>query len=181
MLTSILKATEFALGAKLNTTSGHYAQDKIYMYISSPFALNHTYTSAFRCAMSHLHLRIHNGQYDLLVLPPNRWYSHSNDERDYSGDNGTKLAFEQARHNVAMSEFVKRYRPGDYRCGTGDFARRMKEVKEMKMNGTWVEPPVKGVLDFECSSWRQCWRTFVWQWDWDGAYDEFEFEGICQL
>jgi hypothetical protein len=181
VLTSILNATENALQTKLNTTSGFFAQDKIYMHISSPFALNHTYASALRCAMSRLDLRIHNGNYDLLVLPHTDWFDHSNDEKDYSGANGTALAFEQARRNVAMSEFDETYRPGDFRCGTGDLARWTKEVESMKRNGTWVALPVRGVLGFECEIWRQCWRTFVWEWDWDGAYDEFEFEGMCQL
>lgn len=80
-----------------------------------------------------------------------------------------------------MDEFSDRRRPGEYRCGMPAAAFWREEVKKMKRNETWVEPPVRGVLDFECANWRQCWRIFVWEWVCDGAYDELEFEGTCQL
>jgi hypothetical protein len=38
----------------------------------------------------------------------------------------------------------------------------------MKKNGTWVEPPWKGVLDFECQSWSQCWKAWLWTVAWNG-------------
>ena len=133
------------------------------MYISAPWELNYTYSHAMRHAMEDLGMRIHYHQYGLQAMPWIEWHNHSNDEQDYSGENGTALAFEQARNYAEMMEYDPSYRYGDFICGTAlvDEERRIKE--ELKANGTWVEPPRKGDLEFECQNWRQCWTAWPWK------------------
>jgi hypothetical protein len=176
ILTSLRNATEEALGAKMNTTDSFYGENNIYMYVSAPWELNYTYTHAMRHAMKELGMRIHNRYYELEPKPWTAWHNHSNDEKDYCGVNGTLYAFEQARDLVEMMEYDPFYRYGDFRCGTAMVAACFRIEREMKANGTWVEPPRKGVLDFECQSWRECLTAWPWKSELDGEYSRFRLE-----
>jgi hypothetical protein len=89
----------------------------IYMYISTPWELNLTYSNALRCRIDDIGMRIHYWQYELEVLPYADWSNHSNDDKDYNGENRTAFAFGQARHNVEMMKYDPYSWWGDFICG----------------------------------------------------------------
>ena len=126
------------------------------MHISAPWELNHTYSHYMRHAMNSLNMTIHYGYYDLQPRPWNAWHNHSNDVVDYSGENGIRLAFEQAKAGVEMMEYDPYYRYGDFVCGTSFVEEAMRVEREMRANGTWVDPLRKRELEWECRSWSQC-------------------------
>lgn len=159
ILASIQNATEEKLGAKMNTTGGFYAGGKIYMYLTSPFSLNETLAFDLRAAMHSLNMSIHYHHYSIPTQPWVEWHDHSNDERDYSGARGTEMAFENARTGVEMEEYDPWYRYGDFVCGTPMVEEDMRIEREQKVNGTWVEPPRVRQREWECSTWRECWRS----------------------
>ena len=165
ILSSIQIATEEALGAKLNRSEGFYNQGRLYMRVSAPWELNHTYSRYMRHAMNSLNMSSHYGHYELEQRPWMDWYNHSNDVVDYSGEEGTRLAFEQAKAGVEMMEYDPYYRYGDFICGTPIVEEAMRAEEEMKASGTWVEPPRKLSLDWDCRSWSQCWRAWPWRWN----------------
>jgi len=51
--------------------------------------------------------------------PWNDWDDGSNDMLDNYGENGTKMAFEQARKGAEMTNFDWGYRYGDFYCRMG--------------------------------------------------------------
>lgn len=112
MLSNLLNATEISLGSKLNTSSGFYARDSIYLYISAPWELNHTYALHMRHAMNDLNMTIHHRYYGLQVRPSYSWSCHWNDQQDWGGPNGTAMAFQHARALVEMDVYTGRYQYG---------------------------------------------------------------------
>ncbi|KAH6662809.1 hypothetical protein B0J14DRAFT_570719 [Halenospora varia] len=169
MLSNLLNATEISLGSKLNTSSGFYARDSIYLYISAPWELNHTCALHMRHAMNDLNMTIHHRHYGLQVRPSYSWSCHWNDQQDWGGPNGTAMAFQHARALVEMDVYTGRYQ---YGCGTAAVENWRRERNEMIANGTWVEPPRRNEVEWRCRSLRQCLRALPWKWnyldiDWD--------------
>lgn len=122
-------------------------------------------------ALGALNMSRDYGYYSHSIRPWAVWHDHANDERDYSGDEGTALAFEQARVGAEMMDFDPDYRYGDFICGNGLWEDEARVVEEMKANGTWVEPPEpprKAVLEWRCRSWGMCLKAKPWKW---GFYD----------
>lgn len=123
ILTSLKEATEKALGVEMspvgktfNARQWHYTQGKpgnINVRVGAPWALNFTMSRAMRIALEELHLwsDYHGGR--LHQLP-----TTLDAGRDYSGERGTALAFEQARALVEMAEFDPYIRYGEPTCGT---------------------------------------------------------------
>jgi len=131
------------------------------MYISAPWELNHTFAACMRRAMNSIDMNIHYHQYGLQPSPYVTWHNHSNDQIDYSGENGTAVAFEQARKQVEMMELEDEeygYRYGDFVCGTWMVEEDMRIEREMRKNGTWVDPPRKASHKWRCGSWKECWK-----------------------
>lgn len=112
--------------------------------------------------MHDLGMAIHTG---VRVIPSIDWSNHSNDEQNYNGDSGVELAFTYARQIAEMSEFNPEYRWGwDWDdCATSRVAEHERIRAEMIANGTWVEPPKRGVLEIPCESFRTCIRPFPWE------------------
>ncbi|KAH8672152.1 hypothetical protein BGZ60DRAFT_406657 [Tricladium varicosporioides] len=169
MLSNLLGATEASLGLKLNTSSGFYARDSIYLHISAPWEFNHTYALHMRHAMNDLNMTIHHGHYELHAHPSCLWSCHWNDQQDWGGPNGTAMAFQHARTLVEMSVYTGRYQNW---CGTADVERWWRKRNEMIANGTWVEPPHRNQVEWRCRSLWQCLRALPWEWnyldvDWD--------------
>jgi hypothetical protein len=144
----------------MNSSEGFYKQGKIYMYLSSPFELNGTYTSQMRGAMDSLNMSQHYGYYSMIQRPSYEWYDHANDVADYSGAEGIRMAFGEARREVEMNEYEYGYRHGDFVCGTPFVEEYEREKAEMIKNGTWVEPSQIEEVEWDCESWAECWRAY---------------------
>jgi hypothetical protein len=101
------------------------------------------------------------------VRPWLEWRDHTNDLVNYTGENGTKLALEQARTAAEMMLYDPGYRYGDFICGNGLQDEENKVIEEMKANGTWVAliyPFHKRKVKWECRNWEECWRAWPWKW-----------------
>jgi hypothetical protein len=86
---------------------------------------------------------------------------YSNDFVDYSGEAGTKMAFEQARVEVAMVEFDSEDRYLSLLCGNGVADYNDMVMQNLKAAGTWVEPPIP----VERNKKRlECLRAWPWKW-----------------
>jgi hypothetical protein len=133
ILSSLLDATEESLGMKLNTSSSFYGGGKIYLPISAPWELNHTFSLHMRQAMGSLGLSIEIGDYSLFPRPSVSWTTHWNDEQDYTGPNATELPFQHAKDEAEMREYSYEGRYGT--CGTRRVAEWTREVEKMKKNG----------------------------------------------
>jgi hypothetical protein len=91
------------------------------------------------------------------------WGDHANDLVNYSGENGMRLALEQAKTAVEMMLYDPGHRYGDFMCGNGFEDEEDRVVEEMKANGTWVEPICffhKREVKWECNNWEECWRAW---------------------
>jgi hypothetical protein len=75
------------------------------------------------------------------------------------------MAFEQARNGAEMMEYDSQYRYGDFICGTPFVGEDYRVEMEIRANGTWVEPPRKRVLGWECRGWGICLRAWPWLWN----------------
>jgi hypothetical protein len=77
------------------------------------------------------------------------------------------LALEQVRTAIEMMLYDPGYRHGDFICGNGFDEEEDRVIKEMKANGTWVEPIYpfhKRKVKWECRNWGKCWRAWPWKW-----------------
>jgi hypothetical protein len=161
ILQSLNLATEEKLETKLNYTETRYDKG---IRVSAPWEFNETFVGALKRAMDTLE----PGRvwiYGPEVSPWTEWHDHSNDEVNYGGENGTTLALESARALVEMMEYDPEYRYGDFICGTPFVEEEMRIEREMKANGTWVEPIYKKRVKWECSNWEECWRAWPWKWN----------------
>lgn len=146
----------------MNHTQNRYDRG---LYLSAPWDFNETLTRSLRNAMNSLS---DTDEGFWFVGPDTRpwadWDDHANDMLDYGGENGTKMAFEQAKKGAEMMEFDWGYRYGDFYCGTYLVEEEMRVRSEMIANGTWVEPARKMTVPWECRNWEECWRAWPWRW-----------------
>ncbi len=161
ILQSLHLATEESLGVRPNYTTTRYGKG---IHISAPWEFNETFTRALKKA---LHSFAGPGFVGPYPSPWVEWYDHSNDSVDYGGENGIRLAREQARKGAEMMEYDPYYRYGDFICGTGLMEEEWRIEEEMKANGTWVEPlySSKVKVPWECRGWEECWRAWPWKWN----------------
>jgi hypothetical protein len=164
ILQSLQLATEDSLGVTLNYTGNQYDNG---IHVSSPWEFNETFTRALKNAMNSLAAPEEKaGLIGPYPSPWIDWYDHSNDRVNYSGENGTKLAQEQARKGAEMMEHDPAHRYGDFVCGYDYIDEELRIMEEMKANGTWVEPlySSKVKVPWECRNWEECWRAWPWKW-----------------
>lgn len=164
ILQSLQLGTEDSLGVALNYTGNGYDKG---IHVSSPWEFNETFTRALKNAMNSLAAPEEKaGLVGPYASPWVDWYDHSNDHINYGGENGTKLAQEQARKGAEMMEHDPANRYGDFVCGNGYIDEELRIMEEMKANGTWVEPlySSKVKVPWECRNWEGCWRAWPWKW-----------------
>ncbi|RFU32377.1 hypothetical protein B7463_g3983, partial [Scytalidium lignicola] len=165
ILQSLRLATEDSLGVTLNYTGYRYDKG---IHLSLPWELNETFTRALKNAMASLAAPGESAEFRGPYSSPQvDWYSHSNDHVNYGGEDGLKLAQEQAIKGAEMVEMDAAHRHGEFICGNYYMKEELRIMEEMKANGTWVEPlySSKVQVPWECKNWEECWRAWPWKSD----------------
>ena len=178
ILDALRVATEEKLGVRL-----HYTQTHIFkgIQVSAPWEFNETFIRAIPNAVDTLAPPPHQAWFfGPHTRPWLEWNDNSNDFVDYSGEAGMKMAFEQARAEVAMVEFDSEDGYPRFLCGNGVADYNYMVMQNMKAAGTWVEPPIpvernKKRVKWQCQNWEECWRA--WPWKWQNRYFKHAYYG----
>lgn len=170
-ITSILTATEDALGFELNSTYRHYGQDtpeqKYLAAIAAPWELNYTFSNALSLVLEDTGLycyELTGGPFRIFAWPRVEWCDHAKDETDYRGEEGVVMAFEQARAMVEMKPFIPSvpvvYDPEAWpeEESMGKSLIEITPPPETRMK--WC-PWQWGALELPCMTWSECWQDFV--------------------